>query len=123
MTIAEMFNPTLSPKASAFKAEATYGTVTHHFLEHQKDCETLMNPIASISALTCGPVQCGKLNNTPNVVTFTKELEHTCIDIVNKEGIMTKDLVLSRSRKDCEAWVTTKETVERRLQSSLKAHL
>ena len=39
---------------------------------------------------------------------------------------MTKDLAPSCSRKDCEAWVTTKEymaAVERRLQSSLKAHL
>lgn len=56
MTTTEMFNLTLSPKASTFKAEATHGTVTHHFLEHQKDRETLMNPIASISAWTCGLV-------------------------------------------------------------------
>ena len=115
-----------TPTGEAFESEAAHGTVTRHYREHQKGRETSTNPIASIFAWTRGLVQRGKLDNTPELVTFAEELERACVDVVNEEGIMTKDLALSCGRKEREAWVTTKEymaAVERRLKANLKARL
>ena len=115
-----------TPDGSSFESEAAHGTVTRHYREHQKGRETSTNPIASIFAWTRGLVQRGHLDGTPELVTFAEELERACVDVVNEEGIMTKDLALSCGRKDREAWVTTKEymaAVERRLKASLQAKL
>lgn len=108
---------------SAFEAEAAHGTVTRHFREFQKGRETSTNPIASIFAWTRGLVRRGQLDQTPDVVTFAEQLEAACVDVVNEEGIMTKDLALSCGRTDRDAWVTTKgymDAVERRLRQNLE---
>ncbi|BCR91215.1 NADP-dependent isocitrate dehydrogenase [Aspergillus chevalieri] len=121
-----MTSTLITPTGEAFESEAAHGTVTRHYREHQKGNETSTNPIASIFAWTRGLVQRGKLDNNPELVTFAEELERACVDVVNDEGIMTKDLALSCGRKNREAWVTTKEymaAVERRLQSNLKSRL
>ncbi|KAJ5820145.1 hypothetical protein N7474_005736 [Penicillium riverlandense] len=121
-----MTSTLVTPSGEAFESEAAHGTVTRHYREHQKGRETSTNPIASIFAWTRGLVQRGKLDNTPDVVAFAEELERACVDVVNEESIMTKDLALACGRKDREAWVTTKEymaAVERRLKSNLKARL
>lgn len=115
-----------TPDGSAFESEAAHGTVTRHYREYQKGKETSTNPIASIFAWTRGLAQRGKLDNTPDVVTFAELLEKACIDTVNEDGIMTKDLALACGRKDREAWVTTREymdAVEKRLKASLQSKL
>lgn len=115
-----------TPDGNAYESEAAHGTVTRHYREHQKGKETSTNPIASIFAWTRGLVQRGVLDNTPEVVSFAEELERACVDVVNEEAIMTKDLALACGRKDREAWVTTGEymaAVERRLKANLKARL
>lgn len=116
-----------TPDGLAFESEAAHGTVTRHYREYQKGRETSTNPIASIFAWTRGLVRRGELDNTPDVVKFAEELERACIDVVNEEAIMTKDLALACGKKEREAWVTTREyleAVERRLKSNLaKAHL
>jgi isocitrate dehydrogenase len=111
-----------TPDGSAFESEAAHGTVTRHYREHQKGRETSTNPIASIFAWTRGLIQRGKLDNTPEVVNFAEELERACINVVNDEGIMTKDLALACGRKDREAWVTTREYLEA-VQKRLKGNL
>ena len=71
-------------------------------------------------------MQRGKLNETPDVVAFAEELERACVDGVNDEGIITKDLALTCGCKDREAWVTTKEyiaAIEQRPKANLKARL
>jgi len=111
-----------TPDGSAFESEAAHGTVTRHYREHQKGRETSTNPIASIFAWTRGLIRRGQLDDTPGVVTFAQELERACIDVVNDEGIMTKDLALACGRKEREAWVTTKEymyAVKKRLEANL----
>lgn len=121
-----MTSTLITPTGEAFESEAAHGTVTRHYREHQKGNETSTNPIASVFAWTRGLVQRGKLDNNPELITFAEELERACTDVVNDEGIMTKDLALSCGRKNREAWVTTKEymaAVERRLQSNLKSRL
>ncbi|KAI5286832.1 Isocitrate dehydrogenase [NADP], mitochondrial precursor (Oxalosuccinate decarboxylase) [Ascosphaera acerosa] len=111
-----------TPDGSAFESEAAHGTVTRHYREHQKGRETSTNPIASIFAWTRGLVRRGQLDNTPELVTFAEQLEAACVQVVDEEKIMTKDLALACGRKDREAWVTTREyldAVEKRLRKNL----
>jgi isocitrate dehydrogenase len=111
-----------TPDGSAFESEAAHGTVTRHYREHQKGRETSTNPIASIFAWTRGLIRRGELDDTPDLVSFAQTLEQACIDVVNDEAIMTKDLALSCGRKDRAAWVTTTEyldAVDKRLKANL----
>jgi len=116
----------ITPDGKTFEAEAAHGTVTRHYREHQKGNETSTNPIASIFAWTQGLVKRGELDGTPEVVAFAEALEKACIDTVDIDNIMTKDLALSCGRKDRESWVVTTqymEAVERRLKTTLNTKL
>ena len=108
----------LTPDGAAFESEAAHGTVTRHFREHQKGNPTSTNPIASVFAWTRGLVRRGELDGTPDVIAFAESLEQACVDVVNVDGVMTKDLALS-----CGAgWVTTGQYLDRvveRLRSGL----
>ena len=115
-----------TPDGLTFESEAAHGTVTRHYREHQKGHDTSTNPIASIFAWTRGLVQRGRLDGTPEVVEFAERLERACLDTVEVDGVMTKDLALAcgnTERKlpgsEGEGWVTTGEymdAVERRLK-------
>lgn len=116
----------ITPDGKTFESEAAHGTVTRHYREHQKGNETSTNPIASIFAWTRGLVQRGTLDNTPDVVAFAESLEKACIDTVDIDGIMTKDLALACGKTAREDYVTTTEymnAVERRMKSLLKQKL
>jgi isocitrate dehydrogenase len=116
----------ITPDGLTFESEAAHGTVTRHFREHQKGNETSTNPIASIFAWTRGLAKRGELDGTPDLVSFAEALEKACVDTVDIDGIMTKDLALSCGRKDRESWVVTSkymEAVERRLKNALKGKL
>ena len=57
---------------------------------------------------------------------FAEGLEQACIDTVDIDGIMTKDLALACGKTAREDYVTTSEylsAVERRLKQSLKEKL
>jgi hypothetical protein len=116
----------ITPDGKTFESEAAHGTVTRHYREHQKGNETSTNPIASIFAWTRGLIQRGKLDDTPEVVAFAESLEKACIDTVDVDGIMTKDLALACGKMGREDYVTTGEylnAVERRMKSLLKEKL
>jgi isocitrate dehydrogenase len=116
----------ITPDGKTFESEAAHGTVTRHYREHQKGNETSTNPIASIFAWTRGLVQRGILDETPEVVAFAESLEKACIDTVDIDGIMTKDLALACGKTGREDYVTTTEylnAVERRMKSLLKTKL
>lgn len=116
----------ITPDGKTFESEAAHGTVTRHYREHQKGNETSTNPIASIFAWTRGLVQRGKLDNTPELVAFAENLEQACIDTVDVDGIMTKDLALACGKKERADYVTTTEylnAVERRMKNILKEKL
>jgi len=116
----------ITPDGKTFEAEAAHGTVTRHFREHQKGNETSTNPIASIFAWTRGLVQRGMLDDTPEVVAFAESLEKACVDAVNVDGIMTKDLALACGLRDRKDYVTTKEylsAVEKRLKRNYESKL
>ncbi|RAR11243.1 isocitrate dehydrogenase [Stemphylium lycopersici] len=121
-----MTSTLITPDGKTFEAEAAHGTVTRHFREHQKGNETSTNPIASIYAWTQGLAKRGELDNTQELVVFAQQLEKACVDTVDIDKIMTKDLALACGKKDRASWVTTNEyldAVERRLKSSLKEKL
>ena len=114
----------ITPDGKTYESEAAHGTVTRHYREHQKGNETSTNPIASIFAWTRGLIQRGRLDGTPEVVEFAEGLERACIETVDVDGIMTKDLALACGEKSREAWVTTGEyleAVERRLRGEVNA--
>jgi len=71
------------------------GTVTRHYREHQKGNETSTNPVASIFAWTRGLAFRAKLDDTPELAAFAKALEESCIEVIDKDGIMTKDLAIT----------------------------
>ena len=109
----------ITPDGKTFESEAAHGTVTRHFREHQKGNPTSTNPIASIFAWTRGLVQRGTLDQTPEVVAFAESLEKACVDTVDKDGIMTKDLAIACGMKGKGDYVTTGEymdAVEKRLE-------
>jgi isocitrate dehydrogenase len=83
----------VTPGGNTFEAEAAHGTVTRHYREYQKGNETSTNPIASIFAWTRGLAQRGRMDNTPELVAFAESLEKACVDTVDVDQIMTKDLV------------------------------
>ena len=112
-----------TPDGLVFESEAAHGTVTRHFREHRKGHETSTNPIASIFAWTRGLVKRGQLDDSPELVTWAESLEKAVVDVVDQEGIMSKDLALACGKKDRSAWVTTSqymEAVQRRLQDTLE---
>ena len=116
----------ITPDGKTYEAEAAHGTVTRHFRAHQRGEETSTNPIASIFAWTRGLVQRGTLDGTPEVVAWAEALERACVDTVDKDGIMTKDLALSCGKKERKDYVTTPEyldAVERRLKRELREKL
>ncbi|KAI5922763.1 isocitrate dehydrogenase [Camillea tinctor] len=116
----------ITPDGKTFESEAAHGTVTRHYREHQKGRETSTNPIASIFAWTRGLIQRGKLDNTPELVAFAESLEKACVDTVDVDGIMTKDLALACGKTAREDYVTTNEyldAVEKRMKNSLKEKL
>ena len=109
-----------TPDDTAFESEAAHGTVTRHFRDHQKGLPTSTNSIASIFAWTRGLKRRGSLDATPDVVAFADALEEACIATVQADGIMTKDLAISRGKNHTAA--TTWEfldAVEKRLQATL----
>jgi len=85
------------------------GTVTRHYREHQKGNETSTNPVASIFAWTRGLLHRAKLDNNEALRLFAQDLEASCIEVIEKDGIMTKDLALSIHGKNMkrEHWVIT----------------
>lgn len=114
----------ITPDGKTFESEAAHGTVTRHYREHQKGNPTSTNPIASIFAWTRGLAKRGQLDGTPEVVAYAESLEQACIDTVDKDGIMTKDLALACGKG--QDFVTTTEylnAVERRMKGLLKQKL
>lgn len=117
----------ITPDGKTYESEAAHGTVTRHFRAHQRGEETSTNPIASIFAWTRGLVQRGELDGTPDVVAFAESLEKACVDVVDEEGIMTKDLMIATGKKgERSEYATTTEyldAVERRMKANLKERL
>lgn len=85
------------------------GTVTRHYREYQKGKETSTNPVASIFAWTRGLLHRAKLDNNEPLRQFCLDLEATCVEVIDHDGIMTKDLALAIHGQAMkrEHWVIT----------------
>ncbi|CCG83850.1 protein of unknown function [Taphrina deformans PYCC 5710] len=88
----------MHPNGKTIESEAAHGTVTRHYREHQKGKRTSTNPIASIFAWTRGLEHRGKLDGNEQLRAFALAIEQACIDTVDIDGIMTKDLAIAISK-------------------------
>lgn len=112
-----------TPDGLTFESEAAHGTVTRHYREHQKGNETSTNPVASIFAWTRALVKRAQMDKTPVLATWAESLEKAVVEVVDEEGIMTKDLALACGKKERLAWVTTgdfMQATERRFKKRLE---
>ncbi|SGY83191.1 BQ5605_C009g05623 [Microbotryum silenes-dioicae] len=109
-----MSSELLTPDGKVIESEAAHGTVTRHYREHQKGNETSTNSIASIFAWTRGLIFMGKRDNNDALVKFGKDLEACCVEAVDVDGVMTKDLALSIHGKNMkrEHYVNTSDFLD-----------
>jgi len=121
-----MTSELITPDGGTIEAEAAHGTVTRHYREYQKGRETSTNPVASIFAWTRGLAFRAKLDGNDELAKFCTALEEACVEVIDKDGIMTKDLALAIHGKDMkrEHWVITDaymDAVNAKLQKKLSA--
>jgi len=104
-----MTSELLTPDGKTIESEAAHGTVTRHYREWQKGRETSTNPVASIFAWTRGLLFRAKLDGNDALRDFCNDLEAACVEVIDVDGIMTKDLALAIHGKDMkrEHWVIT----------------
>jgi len=104
-----MTSELLTPDGTIIESEAAHGTVTRHYREHQKGKETSTNPVASIYAWTRGLIFRAKLDSNPELDQFARALEAACVEVIDQDGVMTKDLALAIHGKNMTRghWVTT----------------
>lgn len=104
-----MTSELITPDGQIVESEAAHGTVTRHYREYQKGKETSTNPVASIFAWTRGLLHRAKLDNNEPLRLFCQDLEAACVEVIDTDGIMTKDLALAIYGKDMkrEHWVVT----------------
>ncbi|BGO96071.1 Isocitrate dehydrogenase [NADP], mitochondrial precursor (Oxalosuccinate decarboxylase) [Rhodotorula toruloides] len=109
-----MSSELVTPDGKIIESEAAHGTVTRHYREHQKGNETSTNSIASIYAWTRGLKFAGKRDGNERLVQFANDMEQACVDAVDIDGVMTKDLALSIHGKNMkrEHYVLTLEYLD-----------
>ena len=110
----------ITPDGRTYESEAAHGTVTRHYREHQKGNPTSTNPIASVFAWTRGLVQRGVLDDTPELVAFAESLEKACVDTVDKDGVMTKDLAIACGQKEFATTTEYLDRVEERMRDEYR---
>ena len=76
-----------------FEYEAAHGTVQRHYYQHQKGETTSTNSTATIFAWSGALAKRGELDDTPELVTFARQLEASVIETI-EAGTVTKDLAL-----------------------------
>lgn len=75
------------------QTEAAHGTITRHFRDHQQGRETSTNPVATIVAWARALDARGRLDHTPEIREFARDLEGAAIETV-ESGVMTRDLAV-----------------------------
>jgi isocitrate dehydrogenase len=105
-----MTSELITPDGLTVESEAAHGTVTRHYREYQKGRETSTNPVASIFAWTRGLLHRANLDGNEELKEFARALEIACVEVIDVDGVMTKDLALAIHGKDGmrrEHWVVT----------------
>lgn len=88
--------------------------MTRHYREYQKGNETSTNPVASIFAWTRGLAHRATLDGNAPLQAFCADLEAACVEVIDQDGVMTKDLALAIHGKAMkrEHWVVTNEFMD-----------
>ncbi|KAG8804368.1 Isocitrate dehydrogenase [NADP], mitochondrial precursor (Oxalosuccinate decarboxylase) [Serendipita sp. 399] len=109
-----MTSELITPDGKTMESEAAHGTVTRHYREHQKGKETSTNPVASIFAWTRGLKFRAGLDGNERLKKWCDDLESACVEVIDKDGVMTKDLALAIHGKNLkrEHWVITSEYMD-----------
>ena len=104
-----MTSELITPDGKTIESEAAHGTVTRHYREYQKGNETSTNPVASIFAWTRGLKHRADLDGNDALKAFCDDLEKACVEVIDIDGVMTKDLALAIHGKEMkrEHWVVT----------------
>ncbi|EKM57269.1 uncharacterized protein PHACADRAFT_254949 [Phanerochaete carnosa HHB-10118-sp] len=121
-----MTSELITPDGKTVESEAAHGTVTRHYREWQKGRETSTNPVASIFAWTRGLIHRAKLDGNDALKHFCEDLEAACVEVIDTDGVMTKDLALAIHGKNMkrEHWVITDvymDAVNAKLKEKMKA--
>jgi len=121
-----MTSELVTPDGKTIESEAAHGTVTRHYREYQKGKETSTNPVASIFAWTRGLAFRAKLDGNNALKKWCEDLEAACVEVIDVDGVMTKDLALSIHGKGLkrEHWATTNvymDAVKKKLDAKLRA--
>ncbi|KAH9955428.1 isocitrate dehydrogenase [Russula dissimulans] len=109
-----MTSELITPDGRTVESEAAHGTVTRHYREYQKGRETSTNPVASIFAWTRGLLHRANLDGNEELKVFARALERACVEVIDVDGVMTKDLALAIHGKAMqrEHWVITDEYMD-----------
>ncbi|KNZ57776.1 isocitrate dehydrogenase, NADP-dependent [Puccinia sorghi] len=107
-----MTSELVTPDGEIMESEAAHGTVTRHYREYQKGNPTSTNSIASIYAWTRGLKFRGQVDSNLALVKFSNLLESCCVESVDQDQIMTKDLAISIWGKDSKKYVTTEQFLD-----------
>ncbi|KAI0745895.1 hypothetical protein C8Q76DRAFT_790212 [Earliella scabrosa] len=104
-----MTSELITPDGEVIESEAAHGTATWHYREWQKGRGTSTNPVASIFVWTRGQPHRAKQDGNESLNAFCRELEAACVEVIDKDGVMTKDLALAIHGKEMkrEHWVVT----------------
>ena len=86
-----MMTSVLQSPNGEYEYEAAHGTVTRHYYRYQAGEATSTNPMATIFAWSGALRKRGEIDNLPELIKFSDNLESACINTLNK-GVMTKDL-------------------------------
>ena len=81
------------PRTLTRELRCPAGTVTRHWRLYQKGQPTSTNPVASIFAWTRGLGHRAKLDDSPELATFAKDLEDAVVETI-ESGKYTKDLAI-----------------------------
>lgn len=90
-SLAMMTSVLVSPEGN-YEYEAAHGTVTRHYYKYLKGEETSTNPVATIFAWTGALRKRGELDEIPELIHFSDDLEQAVLDVISS-GRMTGDLV------------------------------
>ncbi|KAI8457211.1 hypothetical protein BY996DRAFT_8432581 [Phakopsora pachyrhizi] len=121
-----MTSELVTPDGKILESEAAHGTVTRHYREYQKGRPTSTNSIASIYAWTRGLNFRGKLEKNNRLIKFANLLELVCVESIDKDEIMTKDLAILIYGKDTRKYVNTEEFldhIKKKLVSKINSDL
>ena len=109
-SLAMMTSVLVSPHGY-FVYEAAHGTVQKHYYKHLKGEETSTNPMAIIFAWSGCLSRRGKLDGTPEVVSFAGIVEEAAIETVEM-GIMTGDLIAVADKSPNNKKVNTEAFID-----------